>query len=75
MMYKIQNKLVPTYLRNACPPLTRERTTYNLRTGMDITTRTSAPHRNLPKILFSSNNQGLEQCRPKHKTISLNRPI
>jgi hypothetical protein len=37
MMYKIQGGLVPPYLHNACPPLTRDRTTYNLRSAMDVT--------------------------------------
>jgi hypothetical protein len=37
VMYKIQNGLTPPYLSNECPPLTRERTNYNLRTGMNIT--------------------------------------
>jgi hypothetical protein len=38
LMYKIQNRLAPQYLRDSCPPLTNERTNYNLRTGMNITT-------------------------------------
>jgi hypothetical protein len=37
-MFKIQTGLAPNYLTNACPPLTRDRTTYNLRSGMNITT-------------------------------------
>jgi hypothetical protein len=37
IMYKIQTQIAPPYLRNACPPLTRERTTYNLRTSENIT--------------------------------------
>jgi hypothetical protein len=37
LMYKIQHNLVPPYLRDICPPLTRDRTTYDLRTGMNIT--------------------------------------
>jgi hypothetical protein len=37
-MFKIQTGLAPTYLTNACPPLTRDRTPYNLRTGMNIST-------------------------------------
>jgi exonuclease III len=36
-MYKIQMGLAPTYLTNSCPPLTKDRTTYNLRSGMNIT--------------------------------------
>jgi hypothetical protein len=36
-MFKIQNNLTPPYLRDLCPPLTRERTTYDLRTGLNIT--------------------------------------
>jgi hypothetical protein len=38
VMFKIQHGLVPPYLRNLCPPLTQNRTDYNLRTGMNITT-------------------------------------
>ena len=37
IMYKIQNQIAPQYLTNTCPPLTNERTQYNLRTGMNIT--------------------------------------
>jgi hypothetical protein len=37
VMFKIQNGLIPPYLKNICPPLTRNRTEYNLRTGMNIT--------------------------------------
>jgi hypothetical protein len=37
LMYKIQNGLSPQYLIGACPVLTRERTNYDLRTGMNIT--------------------------------------
>jgi hypothetical protein len=37
VMFKIQHNLVPPYLHNICPPLTRDRTTYDLRTGMNIT--------------------------------------
>jgi hypothetical protein len=36
-MFKIQHGLSPPYLRALCPPLTRNRTTYDLRTGMNIT--------------------------------------
>jgi hypothetical protein len=35
-MYKIQMGLAPPYLTNSCPPLTKDRTTYNLRSGMNI---------------------------------------
>jgi hypothetical protein len=38
IMFKIQNNTAPLYLQNACPPLTRDRTTYNLRSNMNITT-------------------------------------
>ena len=38
VMFKIQNGLVPPYLTSVCPPLTRDRTSYNLRSGMNITT-------------------------------------
>jgi hypothetical protein len=37
LMYKIQHEISPDYLSNLCPPLTRERTPYDLRTGMNIT--------------------------------------
>jgi hypothetical protein len=36
-MYKIQNGISPEYLSDTCPPLTRDRTVYDLRTGMNIT--------------------------------------
>ena len=36
-MYKIQAGLAPPYLTNSCPPLTKDRTTYNLRSGMNVT--------------------------------------
>jgi hypothetical protein len=36
-MFKIQQGLSPKYLSDICPPLTRDRTDYNLRTGMNIT--------------------------------------
>ena len=38
LMYKIQSNQAPLYLQNSCPPLTRNRTLYNLRSGMNITT-------------------------------------
>jgi hypothetical protein len=37
-MFKIQNNKAPPYLTNSCPPLTRDRTLYNLRSNMNITT-------------------------------------
>jgi hypothetical protein len=37
LMFKIQNNLAPKYLTDLCPKLTSERTTYDLRTGMNIT--------------------------------------
>jgi hypothetical protein len=37
VMYKVQNNLSPLYLSGACPPLTRDRTCYNLRNDMNIT--------------------------------------
>jgi hypothetical protein len=36
-MFKIQRGTAPEYLKNICPPLTKERTSYNLRSGMNIT--------------------------------------
>jgi hypothetical protein len=38
LMFKIQKGTAPQYLKETCPPLTKERTNYNLRTGMNITT-------------------------------------
>ena len=38
LMFKIQHNLTPEYLKTICPLLTRERTNYDLRTGMNITT-------------------------------------
>jgi hypothetical protein len=38
IMYKIQTQIAPPYLRSVCPPLTRDRTSYNLRTSDNITT-------------------------------------
>jgi hypothetical protein len=38
LMYKIQKKLIPTYLSSVCPMLTQDRTTYDLRSGLNITT-------------------------------------
>jgi hypothetical protein len=60
VMYKIQNGLTPPYLSNACPPLTRERTNYNLRTGMNITIpplRTTSYQKSfLPQTITDWNN-------------------
>jgi hypothetical protein len=38
IMFKIQKGMAPQYLLNLCPPLTRDRTPYNLRTGSNIST-------------------------------------
>ena len=38
VMYKIQNGLTPPYLTESCPPLTRDRTSYTLRSAINITT-------------------------------------
>jgi hypothetical protein len=37
-MFKLQKGLLPPYLTDRCPPLTRDKTTYNLRSGMNIST-------------------------------------
>jgi hypothetical protein len=37
VMFKLQRGMAPPYLQNICPPLTRDRTIYNLRTGCNIT--------------------------------------
>jgi hypothetical protein len=38
VMFKLQHGLAPPYLIDICPPLTRDRTPYQLRSGMNITT-------------------------------------
>jgi hypothetical protein len=38
IMFKIQNGLTPPYLKESCPPLTRDRTAYALRSALNITT-------------------------------------
>ena len=38
VMFKIQNGLTPPYLKESCPPLTRDRTAYALRSALNITT-------------------------------------
>jgi hypothetical protein len=38
LMHKIQSNQAPIYLQNSCPPLTRDRTLYNLRSSLNITT-------------------------------------
>jgi hypothetical protein len=38
VMFKLQHGLLPPYLIQICPPLTRDRTSYDLRSGMNITT-------------------------------------
>jgi hypothetical protein len=37
VMFKLQRGLAPPYLLGNCPPLARDRTSYNLRTGSNIT--------------------------------------
>jgi hypothetical protein len=37
VMFKLQRGMAPDYLLNLCPPLTRDRTTCNLRTGSNVT--------------------------------------
>jgi hypothetical protein len=37
VMFKLLNGMAPPYLLNLCPPLTRDRTPYNLRTGHNVT--------------------------------------
>ena len=38
LMFKIQHQLSPRYLTDSCPVLTQDRTNYNLRSGLNITT-------------------------------------
>jgi hypothetical protein len=38
VMFKLQHGLLPPYLTEICPPLTKDRTSYDLRSGMNITT-------------------------------------
>jgi hypothetical protein len=60
IMFKIQNGLTPPYLRGICPPLTRNRTDYYLRTGANITTpaqRTTTYHMSfIPHTIRDWNN-------------------
>jgi hypothetical protein len=37
VMFKFQHGLVPYYLMEICPPLTMDRTPYNLRSGLNVT--------------------------------------
>jgi hypothetical protein len=37
VMFKLQRGLVPPYLLGLCPPLIRDRTSYNLRSGSNVT--------------------------------------
>jgi hypothetical protein len=59
VMFKIQNVLTPFYLSNICPPLTRERTNYNLHTGRNITIppiRTTTYHKSFfPNTIMNWN--------------------
>jgi hypothetical protein len=70
-MYKIQMGLAPTYLTNECPPLTKDRTTYNLRSGMNISspqTRTSTYQKSyFPQSIKEWN--GLDPNLKKSKSI------
>ena len=59
LMYRIQTRQTPNYLTALCPPLTRDRTTYDLRSAMDITTpqqRTATYHKSFfPKTISDWN--------------------
>jgi hypothetical protein len=37
IMFKLQRGLAPIYLKSRCPPLTMDRTNYNLRSGVNVT--------------------------------------
>jgi hypothetical protein len=71
IMFKIQNGLSPFYLTAACPPLTRDRTPYDLRSGMNITvppTKTTTYQRSyFPASVKNWN--GLNQKVREIKTI------
>jgi hypothetical protein len=60
IMFKIQNQQSPLYLQNCCPQLTRDRTSYNLRSHMNISTpqqRTSTYQNSFfPKTIKDWNN-------------------
>jgi hypothetical protein len=38
VMFKLQHGLLPPYLSEICPPLTKDRTKHDLRSGMNVTT-------------------------------------
>jgi hypothetical protein len=63
-MFKIQNGLSPPYLSEMCPPLTRDRTTYNLRSRENITTphsKTATFQKSFfPQSIADWNNLGME---------------
>jgi hypothetical protein len=60
IMFKIQNNIAPYYLQSLCPPLTRDRTNYNLRSNLNITTpqqRTSTYQKSFfPRTIKDWNN-------------------
>jgi hypothetical protein len=63
-MFKIQKGLAPPYLTEICPPLTRDRTAYNLRSGANITTpqskTTTFQKSFLPQTIEDWNNLDME---------------
>jgi hypothetical protein len=85
-MFKIQNGISPTYLSDICPPLTRDRTDYNLRTGMNITVpaqRTTSYQKSfIPQSIKEWNNLDLtlrtitsiEHFKDKQKATSAHKP-
>jgi hypothetical protein len=64
LMFKIQHGITPPYLTELCPPLTRDRTEYNLRTGMNITIpaqRTTTYHKSFfPQSINDWNNMDIQ---------------
>jgi hypothetical protein len=86
VMFKIQNGLTPNYLQRICPPLTRNRTEYNLRTGANITTpaqRTTTYHMSfIPESIRDWNNldvltksaTSIETFKNKLKSKIINKP-
>ena len=86
LMFKIQQGISPPYLIELCPPLTRDRTEYNLRTGMNITIpaqRTTTYHKSsFPQSINDWNNLNIqtrnsttiENFKDKQKSTSPHKP-
>jgi hypothetical protein len=68
LMFRIQGGLTPMYLFNACPALTRDRTIYDLRSGMNITVppiRTTS----YQKSFFPQTISDWNELNPAHRNV------